>query len=281
MDQFNNETAVAICEICKPINSTDIIFFNETKTEICLFCNTNGGGGHDDDDDDDDEYIYNPGVYSPPCICNTNINMVGACNTSTMVVKWFNAEHMREYFCNSIVGQWWEVTDHERWGEQASSCNDGKDMSTDTGCALELGAGVGIESQRIGLYLPWNITITSVAYADDGKAGMRCAGGASSFDLELWTSMEPSMSNFTFVKTIVSGLTSSREVLSELTVTCMDVMFIAIGMRNNCNDYIDDWNVEYTFRIIARTRLKSSHLSSIRILLAVIVISFMPIVLIL
>jgi len=39
--------------------------------------------------------------------------------------------------------------------------------------------------------------------------------------------------------------------------------------------------MEYTFRIRARIRLKSSHLSSIRILLAVIVISFMPSVLIL
>lgn len=186
---------------------------------------------------------------SEPCNCSTDLGEENACNTTESTMKWHDTTTNLEYFCNSNVGQWWSSAEHERWGERGgSACDNGNDQGNDAGCSVTYGGGItALLGSTKGLYLPWDIVITSVSYEDGGSVDSSCSGGSDSIEIEIYTGDENGLS---FHATLASQVSDSYYQSGSLLVGVQGDQMISLGIANSCGllTTINNYTIRITFR---------------------------------
>lgn len=166
----------------------------------------------------DEIVIQEQSTTTPPCVCTTAaIDPIGACEVlyPGKIVKWYNPTFFSEWVCHIDEAQWWEVQTREiRLNNHATTCASGDTYDINTDCGIEWSSEGSITfNERRGMFIPFDIAITSVVYTD---ADVPTAGASDTCDpgqyieLDVYSSSThiPDTS-YVFDTTLMSGISSS------------------------------------------------------------------------
>jgi len=171
-----------------------------------------------------------------------------ACSATVTGMQWMDTDSGMIYVCDTSNGRnkWLTSADMILWGENSDVCDSGNDTTNDDGCVVEWGDGLGADTSTpaLGFFIPHPITITGVAFSEDGDA---CSTG--SFDLELrGTGSATSDSSYGVNSDLATLLTGETHNAINLNIDVAGAQYIIWGLDNNCGDNIDDWNMLIYYR---------------------------------
>lgn len=227
---------------------------------------TDGSGSCDVNDcgaavDDEWLVLVDAAPFAPPCTCS-NALAINRCDVlfPGKLVKYFNKDQNREFFCNmdAGTGQWWSVEELYFFDDQNDGCPNGFDFTTtpNVNCAIEFGGDEGSITPRAGTLLERDIVVTGFTYSDNGDADATCAPvGSGAFNLNLITSTTGSFVGFTPFAVLQAGITSSNLIQFSLNINVQAGRWIGVEMQNDCgliNDAITDYGVKVRYRITDR-----------------------------
>jgi len=145
------------------------------------------------------------------------------------------------YMCDPTRDKWLSFETMTFWGEEAETCAPGQDPNIHDDCTVDWGNGVGTDGgdPDMGLYIPYNMTITAYGFSMDND---RCTSG--SFDVEVWgTDSDIVDEPYVFLIEIVTGLTGELDNNDNMSIDLDGQQYIMWGLDNNCGQPLEDYNI--------------------------------------
>jgi hypothetical protein len=170
-----------------------------------------------------------------------------ACTSANAGRQWQDSDTGLLFICDTSNGRnkWLSVSEMALFGEDTGSCNAGQDVNSNAACNVNWGGSLGPDTGTdLGLYLPYDITITGYGFSADNDA---CTTG--SFDVEVWDSAGAADDNtYALGATVAAGLSGEAHNSSTLNIDLAGNQYIIWGLDNNCGQNIDDYNVILYYR---------------------------------
>ncbi len=148
------------------------------------------------------------------------------------------------YVCDPSRDKWLSVETMTFWGEERETCEPGQDPNIHDDCSVDWGDNVGTDggSPDMGLYIPYNMTITAYGFAMDND---RCTSG--SFDVVVWGTESNLVDEpYVFLTEIATDLTGELDNNNNLSIDLDGKQYIMWGLANNnpgCGQNLDDFNI--------------------------------------
>ena len=174
----------------------------------------------------------------PPATCEFSVYGRTFVDTDTGV----------SYICDPTRDKWLSTETITLYGENKKDCENGQDIGSMRECQIRFGDGLGggdNEPPDMGLYIPYNMTITAWAFS---SGDFTCG---STFDLEVWgsgTDLDDQPLSLTNGAAFATGLDSTPQNDKNADVDIEGNQYIVWGLDNNCGggspgDIIEFWNI--------------------------------------
>jgi len=174
---------------------------------------------------------------APPFACTSTVEGMLWTDTDTGIVYSCDASNSRN--------KWLSIESTSLFGDESGGCSAGRDPNNNANCNVDWGNGLGPDgSTLLGLYIPYNMTITGYGFSEDNDA---CTSG--SFDVEVWgTGSNANDNDYSLDAEVATGLTGEAHNSNTLNIDIDGDQYILWGLDNNCGQTIDDWNVILYFK---------------------------------
>lgn len=168
-----------------------------------------------------------------------------ACTSGAAGRQFMDTDSGLVYICDSTRNKWLSQSEMVLSGEESGTCSSGASIGSDGDCGSNWGANLGGDNNTdLGIYLPYNATITGIGFSQDNDA---CSSG--SLNLEIWgTGTIANDNNYSLASTVISGITAENYASNSLSSNLNGGQYIIWGIDNNCGQDIDDWNMVIYFR---------------------------------
>ena len=150
------------------------------------------------------------------------------------------------YVCDPTRDKWLSYETITLFGDESGSCGTLGNPNTNNNCNVDWGNGLGPDTNTdLGLYIPYDITITSYGFSEDNDA---CAAGLG-VDVEIWsTGSNVDDNNFALEQELATGLTGQAHNANDLNIDIDGDQYILWGIENLCLQAIDDFNINFSFK---------------------------------